>query len=562
MMEDKSDKSLASMTGEARLAAMVRLVKLIGPNQSPAVVARAVARVIRSLDSGAWVQVILVDLDVEILLAAAEVEGDDPVPKDVDVALALTAHEADVFGVGDAVARGVVEVCSDEAVGGDPSLARLILRRPGLLCGSIQVRSSMQDWQETAGREFLDGLGEVVCSWAQYRGEWVAARRRIERIWSLLDSTDALIFAVSGDRRVLLVNRAMARMTGADAKRVVGRSVEDWIPPRWQVFHQSLDRLLSGLPIRSFEADLPTLGAESLSALFVANVMSDQAGRGEAVVAVGYPYGMLEAMGGMAMRGARLATMAELAQGVLAELDDPMMSIKVHAEALKGEVGRRSSDARRLIDDVLAGVSRLSKLAGDLVAYSRASSDQPDRVSLNGLVEDALSLCHAMIVDRNAVVRTVLAGDLPAVVGLEDRLRQVLVNLSLNALHALNKEGGRVVVRTWDNRDGTVGVSVSDDGEGISEEDLDKVFEPFYSSTQSTGLGLTLVRDVVLMHGGRVEIDSEPGDGTVVTVTLSVGKGATEDDKREEPVEQDEGDGDGLEASAQALIEQMPRRDT
>ncbi|MCD6497215.1 MAG: PAS domain-containing protein [Deltaproteobacteria bacterium] len=561
MMENNNDKSLASMTGEARLAAMVRLVKLIGPNQAPDVVARAVTRVICSLDPDAWTQVVLVDFEAESLLAAAEMQGAEEVAEDVDRRLSLTAHEVEAFGVGTAVAGGVVEVCSDEEAS-DPGLVRVVLRRPGLLCGSIQVRSSMQDWRERAGREFLDGLGEVVCAWAQYRGEIVAARKRLERVWSLLDSTDALIFAVARNGKVLLVNRAMARVTGTDAKRVVGKPMEDWIPRRWQAFHQSLERLLSGLPIRSFEAELPSLGVESLSALFVANVMMDQSGRGEAVVAVGYPYEMLDAMGGMAMRGARLATMAELAQGVLAELDDPMMSIKVHAEALKGHLGRRSSEAGRLVDDVLAGVARLSNLAEDLVAYSRASSDEPVSVSLNELVEDALSLCHAMIVDRSAVVRTVLAGDLPAVVGLQDRLRQVLVNLLLNALHALDEAGGRVVVRTWDNRDGTVGLSVSDDGVGIAEEDLDKVFDPFYSTDRSTGLGLTLVRDVVLMHGGRVEMDSELGEGTVVTVTLSVGETDRVRHEREEPVEQDEAEGDGLEGSARALIEQMPRRGT
>jgi len=179
-------------------------------------------------------------------------------------------------------------------------------------------------------------------------------------------------------------------------------------------------------------------------------------------------------------------------------------------------------------------VERLGKvLEPRSVVIQTARPDSPQIVAAEAMValeQVQQGLCRlagkkktaAMISERGVRVRTALAGELPDILGLPGRLERAVANLLVNACQA---GGKRSTARTWDNRDGTIGISVADSGEGIGEERLAQVMFPSCTARpdgQSIGLGLAVVQDAVDVHDGTVDIDSSEGEGTVVTITLPV----------------------------------------
>lgn len=155
------------------------------------------------------------------------------------------------------------------------------------------------------------------------------------------------------------------------------------------------------------------------------------------------------------------------------------------------------------------------------------ADDRPQSLtslSINELVEAALKEAQPHLTSRRARIRTALAGELPKLLGMRSRLLTALRNLIQNACLALGDEGGRITVRTWDNRDGTIGLSIADQGRGIPEDVMPHVFRPFFAAGRdgATGLGLSVVQDTIDIHDGTIDIDSVEGEGTVVTITLPV----------------------------------------
>lgn len=345
----------------------------------------------------------------------------------------------------------------------------------------------------------------------------------------LLRHCDALVFAVDKKKRVVSYNYALERLTGLREQDLIGCRVPKWLTVGGSgdptELLPALERALNGEPVGHFEGNVPTIDGRTTAAVFTLASLADKKGVVETLVAVGQTSRRLQSMGAAALQTMRMTTMAAMAEGVLAELDDPVISIRAQAESLiealeKSDMGE---EALGSVKEILAGAKRLAKLTGDLISYARPGRRDLVSIQVNGLLEEALSLCSSQTAEKRARVRTAFAGELPTILGYPEALRQVFLNLITNAVQALGELGGRIVLRTWDNRNDSIGVSVSDDGSGIPEEIQPQVFEPFFTTRPhggGMGLGLSLVRDVVGLHGGEVNIDSEPGEGTVITLTL------------------------------------------
>ena len=139
------------------------------------------------------------------------------------------------------------------------------------------------------------------------------------------------------------------------------------------------------------------------------------------------------------------------------------------------------------------------------------------------VVEHALSFCEPVLYAAKAKLVPILATDLPKIRVVRDHVMQVVTNLVTNASQSLPEVGGTVVVRTFRAGDPWLGLAVSDNGEGIREQDKDRVFEPFFTTKpagRGTGLGLPVVKNIVLAHGGQITFEANPGGGTTFFVGL------------------------------------------
>ena len=217
----------------------------------------------------------------------------------------------------------------------------------------------------------------------------------------------------------------------------------------------------------------------------------------------------------------KLAALGELVAGVAHELNNPLTGISAFAQLLLEDgLDPDQHESVRLIKreaDRAVGVIR------DLLLFARKSGPTRSPVDVNELIRLTLRLRTYGLRSAGIDVQVELDPELPPVAGDSQRLQQVILNLIVNAEHALQgTDRRRLVVRTDRAREG-VAVSVTDNGTGIDEETRQRIFEPFFTTKppgQGTGLGLSVSYGIVRAHGGTIQIETTPGVGTTFRVTL------------------------------------------
>jgi signal transduction histidine kinase len=220
-------------------------------------------------------------------------------------------------------------------------------------------------------------------------------------------------------------------------------------------------------------------------------------------------------------RSNRLSVAGQVAASIAHEIRNPLAAIRSTVQMLRDD--EVPSGVRpQLMSTVLTEVDRVNRTLVEMLALGRRRPTLFETCDLDAVVNQAVAFCHGyaersqIVVDRTGQTATI-QGD-----GFE--LRQVLVNLLLNACQG-SRAGSTVRIETGLDQAGQVGteamVRVVDHGVGISPENLARVFDPFFTTkTDGGGLGLAICRDTIRRHGGRMELDSQVGVGTTVTIFL------------------------------------------
>jgi signal transduction histidine kinase len=219
------------------------------------------------------------------------------------------------------------------------------------------------------------------------------------------------------------------------------------------------------------------------------------------------------------IRADRLAAMGELTAGVAHEVRNPLGIIRASVQLVEDSHG----DAVRVKEATLVikqEIDRLDRVIKALLDFGRPSAPTLRPTNVEDVVTDVVMFTRRFAGQARVEIETEYAAGLPLVSADADQLKQVMVNLVSNAVQAMEGTGGAIKVRVWDD-DGLVFLSIADTGPGIPPEDLERVFDPFYSTRDDgTGLGLTIVHRIIDQHGGRVDVESERGVGTTFTVAL------------------------------------------
>jgi signal transduction histidine kinase len=224
----------------------------------------------------------------------------------------------------------------------------------------------------------------------------------------------------------------------------------------------------------------------------------------------------------------KLAALGRVAAGVAHEVKNPLAIIVQGIAFLKKSL---SNDAR-LLD--AAGRIEKSALRADniikgLLSFSRETPLKMEEMDIAPVIDEALSFIDDQIRRKNIHVKRLYASDLPKIIMDSNQIKQVLTNLFMNAIEAM-QEGDILGIQTEQKKDKTdqayVRVLVSDTGEGIPEDRIRRIFDPFFTTKNTagnTGLGLSITKGIIDKHHGTIEIESEPGRGTRVMVGLPAG---------------------------------------
>jgi two-component system NtrC family sensor kinase len=210
----------------------------------------------------------------------------------------------------------------------------------------------------------------------------------------------------------------------------------------------------------------------------------------------------------------KLTSLGLLAAGVAHEVNTPLAVISNYIQILAKQLP--SGDPRhQLIDKVVKQTFRASEIVNNLLNFSRTGALEFTEVNLNSVVEETLSLMAHPLKTAHVRVTRNLQQELPPVLGSNNKLQQVFLNLFMNARDAM-PSGGMVEVRTASNN-GTVEIEITDTGSGIPHENLHRIFDPFFTtkiSGRGTGLGLSVSYGIIKEHAGKVDVRSTPDKGT------------------------------------------------
>jgi signal transduction histidine kinase len=231
----------------------------------------------------------------------------------------------------------------------------------------------------------------------------------------------------------------------------------------------------------------------------------------------------MRAMSEGLLRSERLATAGALAAGVAHEVNNPLAAISSLVQIVRD----RSDDprSREQLEQALEQMERIATALKDLMELARPREEQRRRCELGVVAERTLRLLRYDRGFRTCRLELQLEPGLPLVDAGPDRIQQVLMNLLLNARDASSATPGAAIEVRTRLAEGFVVLAVSDTGEGIAPENLDRVFEPFFTTKDpgaGTGLGLAVCRDIIRAHDGKLDIDSEPGRGTTVELSVPV----------------------------------------
>ncbi len=215
-------------------------------------------------------------------------------------------------------------------------------------------------------------------------------------------------------------------------------------------------------------------------------------------------------------RAERLKTLGEMAAAMAHEVKNPLAAIRSSAQILTERVSGKEGQFAQII---VSEVDRLNRVVNEFLNYARPAPLKRESVLLSGLLDSCLELLAPVIKEAGVTVKRAYAQGERSVDADPNQLRQVFLNLILNAVQALHS-GGEVTLELKQEV-GSTRVSVRDTGPGIPPDKLRQVCEPFYSTKPGgTGLGLPIALRIVAEHGGRLEISCQAGAGTTATVIL------------------------------------------
>ncbi|HEX8560736.1 MAG TPA: ATP-binding protein [Pyrinomonadaceae bacterium] len=361
----------------------------------------------------------------------------------------------------------------------------------------------------------------------------VASEKRYRSLFE--HASDGIGVLKADDRRLVDVNNKFCEILGCVPGGLVGKDIRDFVGADGDASREELLKdVLRGAAQHEVEMTLRTPGGGSVAAAISSNEIQTDGERLIILIVRDLSERRrLEAEKDLIQRqlfqSSKLASIGELSAGVAHEINNPLNGIINYAQLLKDDEVARTEEQRRMVDGIIDEGERIARIVRDLLTFARQGPHELTRVRLAATIDSSMTLFGHQFAKDGVEVEIEVEEGLPPVMADGSRLRQVVINMISNAHHALRaKESGRRVFRVTARaveRAGATRVRAEffDNGVGIRREDIDKVFDPFFTTrraTGGTGLGLSLSFGIVREYGGTISVESAEGSHTRFVVEL------------------------------------------
>lgn len=217
------------------------------------------------------------------------------------------------------------------------------------------------------------------------------------------------------------------------------------------------------------------------------------------------------------VRTEKLYAIGEFSAGVAHEIRNPLTSIKMLIQAMED---KQQAMSGKNLGIIYGEIDRIDRIITEFLAFTRPGKTEKKDVNINNILEEVITLTRPKIEQSGIDLNENLSSDLPVIKGNNDALKQVFINIVLNAIQAMDEEGGKLSIDTM-AQNGNLSAIIKDTGTGIPEKNLKNIFDPFFTTKkEGTGMGLALTYAIINDHSGKINIKSTPKIGTTITVEL------------------------------------------
>jgi two-component system nitrogen regulation sensor histidine kinase GlnL len=346
------------------------------------------------------------------------------------------------------------------------------------------------------------------------------------------------VVVVSADGLVLIWNRAAEEMTGIPAAEALGKTVGAAFSENKAIVGQIEKTLTSGRSYSDYDTELTIKHGPPLPVGLVTSVLTDGEGQAIGVILTIRDQTSVRDLKERIRRSDRLAALGKIAAGIAHEIKNPLVGIRGAAQLMRSEVRSAAEPCQEgsrslteYIDVIVKEADRLNNVLEGILDFTRVKQHEGRAHNIHGILDRALMLNEESARQRGIILSRQYDPSLPDVIGDQDQLLQVFLNIIKNAVEAM-LSGGRltVITRMSDlftsvQADGKkhrlMVVKVSDTGPGIKPEHLGDIFTPFFTTKdKGVGLGLALSYQIVQEHLGTIRVESKAGEGTTFSVYL------------------------------------------
>jgi PAS domain S-box-containing protein len=344
---------------------------------------------------------------------------------------------------------------------------------------------------------------------------------------SIVEKAGDAISVVDLEGKVLYWNEGAEKIYGYKKEEVGGKKLSQFLYPRDErlraeeekLMDQLMARVKRGEVVPNVEVKRQTKEGREIITSMTISPLRDAEGRIVGVSRICKDITDLKKAEERLILTERLSSLGELTAGVAHELRNPLAGIKINTQILSRKKDLLEME-KKLLNSTQEGIEKIQKIVDDMLHFAKPKPSHFREEEVNEVVEKSMAILQTKLKKANIISVFEQGQGLPKVRIDIHQIQQVLINVLLNAIQAMEK-GGTLAIRTFSENGNDVGIEVRDTGVGIPRPHLKKIFDPFFTTkSEGTGLGLSISLKILENHGATIDVVSEEGKGSTFTIHL------------------------------------------
>lgn len=355
--------------------------------------------------------------------------------------------------------------------------------------------------------------------------------RKIEyRAKVMLDHISDGVMMVDNGGVIIGFNRGAEVMTGFKSDQVLGKKYDDIFIKRKTIFTKLTQTLESKREYSNYKKETKMEDGRKVYLIITTKLLWDEEGKQLGAMGIYKDITHLEELSQQIQRADKLSVVGELAAGTAHEIRNPLTTIKGFIQLLITEF--KDTNKEQYIHLILDEINHINEIIREMLLLAKPVYPRKTLVSLNQIIKDIVVFMNPEAVLYNVELHYQLDVELPKV-DLDDRqIKQVFINLVRNAIQAVKKDGHITITSGYNKNTEMIEITFEDNGEGIPENKIAKIYEPFYTTKDDgTGLGIPVSYRIMKNHGGDLQIFSEFNKGTTVKLYFPIVKDDSSEDR-------------------------------